>query len=140
MAVMGDVEELPVSEDIGGLPQVVPDDGPTSGPPSPTNSVVVELEDHDQSQMNGHVVDATGGSPDLSECLPTYRDVAGGGCPPPPSYDSLQLPPSHPASPPQDTSDRSPTTSPKPVVSLARRIRIRRREKSGYRPCGSITQ
>ena len=138
MAVMGDVEELPVSEDIGGLPQVVPDDGPPSCPSSPTGSVLVELEDTDQSQLNGHIVEAAGKSPDVSESLPTYRDVTGGGLPPPPSYDSLQFSPSYPASPPHDTPHKPPTTSRTPAVSLAHRIRIRRREKSGYHPCGSI--
>lgn len=145
MAVLGDTGELPVSEDIGGLPQVLPDEE-ISDPETPTDTVVVELEDHDIGGKNPSTEECPDLlNPDLSkDSLPTYRDVIAS---PPPSYDSLHIPCScaspvglsaTPSSPSVDEGMTNIHYSPHtPVDSLVRRLRIRRRERKGYQSHGT---
>lgn len=146
VAVLGDTGELPVSEDIGGLPQAVPDDemsDPESPSSSPTNSIVVELE--------GCHLGGTSSEPptfeqysDLTNCdpstesLPAYSDVSVCRSPPPPSYDSLCVSPVIVGMRTSCSNDEITKyfSGLRAVDNLARKIRIRRRERKGYRPHG----
>ena len=124
MAVLGDTQELPVSQDIGGLPQVIPDD-PTPEPTSPTGGVNVELEDDVGSSSDFDDFDVRS---DSDPNLPTYHDVTCRQSPLPPSYDSLLSPPHTPVGP------MSQEVVPGPTKTLAGKLRTRRRKKKGYQP------
>ena len=136
MAVLGDTEELPISDDIGGLPQIIQDES-LSETESPTGSVVVEIEEQD-----------IGGSGGVSECsstdhptdpdwesLPTYCDVTGGQSPPPPTYNSLHISESDASAVRPEHTTREVKT--RPMKGLARIIRTKRREKKGYHSYGT---
>lgn len=144
VAVLGDVGELPLSEDIGGLPQAVPDDQilePESPCPSPTNSIVVELEGCHLENSELPTFEQSNHTND--ESLPAYSDVSGCQSPPPPSYDSLcvsgmtgtsVIQTSHSEVHSSEDEITSHSSGLRPVDTLARKIRIRRRERKGYRP------
>lgn len=142
VAVLGDTGELPVSDDIGGLPQAVPDDEMSDAEspcPSPTHSIVVELEGcplSSEPPIFEQYSDLTNCDPSM-ESLPEYSDVSRRS-PPPPSYDSLCV---SPVICMQTSCSRDEVTKNSSglgaVDNLARKIRIRRRERKGYRPHGS---
>lgn len=147
VAVLGDVGELPLSADIGGLPQAVPDEQisePESPCPSPTNSIVVELEGcHlENSELPIATFEQHTNDP-RTESLPAYSDVSGCPSPPPPSYDSLcvsgmtgtsVVPTGHSEAHSSEDEITTHSSGLRPVDNLARKIRIRRRERKGYRP------
>lgn len=148
VAVLGDAGEIPLSEDIGGLPQAVPDEQilePESPCPSPANSVVVELEGcHLETselplfEQSDHI-----NCDPSTESLPSYSDVSGCQSPPPPSYDSLSVSgvtgtslvqSSHCEAHSSEDEITSHSSGLRPVDTLARKIRIRRRQRKGYHP------
>ena len=120
VAVLGDPEDVPVSDDIGGLPQVLQDqsfpDSDGESASSPTNSIVVDIEDASYASSSEECGDTT-----ADDSLPTYNEVTGRLSPAPPSYDTLIHTPTAKASSPS-----------KQKVKLAYKIRTKGRKKLGY--------
>ena len=137
VAVLGD-SDLPVSEDIGGAPQILADDS-GSEPASPTGSVCVDIGEEGSSESDRDRADDS----TVAECkepLPLYSDVAEDVSCPPPSYDSLHPVPDslhpvpsslHPV-PNSTHTGTERTRSPRAAQSLTHKIRSRRHRKKGY--------
>lgn len=125
VAVLGSTEDLPLSEDIGGLPQVIlDDDQPTSDIES---CIIIDIDDDDRNSST--VVDDQ--SDTSVEILPTYHDIKDSSPPPPPpSYDSL-----HSASHLAEQHVTSETSS--RMSSLSQKVCNRRRKKKGYQSYGT---
>ena len=124
VAVLGE-SEIPISEDIGGLPQVIIDE---QGSPAESVSIGSDEEDGASSVSGSSLDDHF----PVQECLPSYKDVANGHSTPPPSYDSLEFP--FPSASPPLSKDATPSGT---VQSLAHRIRKKRRQKKGYHSHGT---
>ena len=131
VAVLGNTGDLPVSADIGGLPQVILDESD-----SPASSVVVDLEDKDVSGTEEKISDVC---EDIehpnAESLPMYGDIDSHP-EPPPSYDSLQSP--HTSIPEEhDSAEDVVPSRQNNMFNLAQKVRARRRRKKGYYSCGT---
>ena len=110
---------MPVSDDIGGQPQVIVDDNELSEPASPAESVSFEIED--SSDASGLENDSGRVQSPVQEALPSYRDATKIS-PSPPSYDSLLAPAAEPGR----------ATTPRAVRHLVHKMRTRRHRKKGY--------
>ena len=128
VAVLGE-SDVPVSGDIGGLPQVIMDEA-DSDPGTPTGSVSIDIEDEVQTLEDSDNMDEKLHRQDLGrspESLPSYNDVAEGCSSPPPSYDSLESLQTSMIS----TAAAERTKSVLPGM-FAHKIRTRHRKKKGY--------
>lgn len=133
VAVLGE-SDVPVSEDIGGLPQIIMDGAEAeSDNESPVGSVCIAIDDEDSSSEQCESMDGSSYRRECRESLPSYRDVEQHSSPPP-SYDSLEsCQPSAdhfpPAAESTARSNSQPSTS---FNSLANKMRRRQRKKKGY--------
>lgn len=109
MAVLGESDNIPVSDDIGGLPQLICD-RQGSEPSSPTISVDLEISEQSSEEGND------------TEDLPTYKDATTST--PPPSYDSLT----------SSSHDYGSHVSFATNFSFTDKLRRRRRQRKGYIP------
>ena len=123
VAVLGESSDVPVSDDIGGLPQVITDNELESDRSSSSASVSIEIEV--ESSENENLCRQEELDEGL-ETLPSYKDVAEGSFPPP--YDSLYMTSAHSLSP-TAANTRPPGGT---VFSLAQKMRTRQRKKKGY--------